>query len=195
MTKKVEVLQEDKYDCAAASLLSLIKYYGGNMCIEDVRRLINTTKMGTNAYDLISGAKMLGIALLIMAVAVLIIFFGSRLAAKLAKTLREKVFNRVIHFSKSEMKEFGTSSLITRTTNDIQQIQQVVVMLMRVVFYAPIIAIGGILKTTSAENSMLWIIIIAVAALLIIVGTLFIIVMPKFKIFQSLVDKLNFFII
>ena len=147
-------------------------------------------KIQTN-YILISGAKMLGIALLIMAVAVLIIFFGSRLAAKLAKTLREKVFNRVIHFSKSEMKEFGTSSLITRTTNDIQQIQQVVVMLMRVVFYAPIIAIGGILKTTSAENSMLWIIIIAVAALLIIVGTLFIIVMPKFKIFQSLVDKLN----
>ncbi len=147
-------------------------------------------KIQTN-YILISGAKMLGIALLIMAIAVLIIFFGSRLAARLAKTLREKVFDRVIHFSKSEMKEFGTSSLITRTTNDIQQIQQVVVMLMRVVFYAPIIAIGGILKTTSAENSMLWIIIIAVAALLIIVGTLFIVVMPKFKIFQSLVDKLN----
>lgn len=147
-------------------------------------------KIQTN-YILISGAKMLGIALLIMAIAVLIIFFGSRLAARLAKTLREKIFDKVIHFSKSEMKKFGTSSLITRTTNDIQQIQQVVVMLMRVVFYAPIIAIGGILKTTSAENSMLWIIIIAVAALLIIVGTLFIIVMPKFKIFQSLVDKLN----
>ncbi len=142
-------------------------------------------------YILINGAKMLGIALLIMAVAIAIIFFGSRLAARLAKTLRTKVFEKVVNFSKSEMKQFGTSSLITRTTNDIQQIQQVVVMLMRVVFYAPIVAIGGILKTTSADNSMLWIIIIAVVALFFIVGTLFIIVMPKFKIFQNLVDKLN----
>lgn len=146
--------------------------------------------MQTN-YILISGAKMICIALLIMAISITIIFFGSRLAARLAKTLRSKVFEKVVNFSKTEMKKFGTSSLITRTTNDIQQIQQVVVMLMRVVFYAPIIAIGGILKTTSADNSMLWIIIIAVAALFFIVGTLFIIVMPKFKIFQSLVDKLN----
>jgi len=142
-------------------------------------------------YILISGAKMIGIALLIVAVSIAVIFFGSRLAARLAKTLRTKVFEKVVRFSKSEMKKFGTSSLITRTTNDIVQIQQVVVMLMRVVFYAPIIAIGGILKTTSADNSMLWIIIIAVAALFFIVGTLFIIVMPKFKIFQSLIDKLN----
>lgn len=146
--------------------------------------------MQTN-YILVSGAKMIGIALLIMGVSVAIIFFGSRLAARLAKTLRSKVFSKVVSFSKTEMKKFGTSSLITRTTNDIQQIQQVVLMLMRVVFYAPIIAIGGILKTTRADNSMLWIIIVAVAALFFIVGTLFIVVMPKFKIFQSLVDRLN----
>ena len=151
---------------------------------------IDLNQMQTN-YILISGAKMLGIALLIMAVSITIIFFGSRLAARLAKTLRSKVFNKVINFSKSEMKKFGTSSLITRTTNDITQIQQIVVMLMRVVFYAPIIAIGGILKTTSADNSMLWIIIIAVITLFFIVGTLFIVVMPKFKIFQTLIDKLN----
>lgn len=151
---------------------------------------IDLGEIQTN-YILVNGAKMIGIALLIMAVAVAIIFFGSRLAASLAKTLRTKIFEKVVRFSKTEMKNFGISSLITRTTNDIQQIQQVVVMLMRVVFYAPIIAIGGILKTTRADNSMLWIIIIAVAALFFIVGTLFIIVMPKFKIFQSLVDKLN----
>ncbi|MBQ7136404.1 MAG: ABC transporter ATP-binding protein [Bacilli bacterium] len=151
---------------------------------------IDLGKMQTN-YILISGAKMIGIALLIMAVSISIIFFGSRLAARLARTLRSKVFEKVVKFSKNEMKKFGTSSLITRTTNDIQQIQQVVVMLMRVVFYAPIIAIGGIIKTTRADNSMLWIIVIAVAALFIIVGTLFITVMPKFKIFQSLIDKLN----
>jgi len=142
-------------------------------------------------YILLSGAKMIGIAFLIMAVTIAITFFGARLAARLAKTLRSKVFEKVVRFSKSEMKKFGTSSLITRTTNDIQQIQHVIVMLMRVVFYAPIIAIGGIIKTTSADSSMLWIIIIAVLSLFFIVGTLFIIVMPKFKIFQSLIDRLN----
>jgi len=151
---------------------------------------VNLGDMQTN-YILISGAKMIGIALLIMAVSIAVIYFGSRLAARLAKTLRSKVFEKVVRFSKNEMKKFGTSSLITRTTNDITQIQHVVVMLMRVVFYAPIIAIGGILKTTSADSSMLWIIVIAVIALFFIVGTLFIIVMPKFKIFQLLIDKLN----
>ena len=151
---------------------------------------IDLSKMQTD-YILISGAKMVGVALLIMAVSVAIIFFGSRLAARLAKTLRSRVFEKVVKFSKNEMKKFGTSSLITRTTNDIQQIQQVLLILMRTVVYAPIIAIGGIIKTTSADSSMLWIIIIAVAALFIIVGTLFIVVMPKFKIFQSLIDRLN----
>jgi len=151
---------------------------------------IDLSKMQTD-YILISGAKMVGVALLIMAVSVAIIFFGSRLAARLAKTLRSRVFEKVVKFSKNEMKKFGTSSLITRTTNDIQQIQQVLLILMRTVVYAPIIAIGGIIKTTSADSSMLWIIIIAVATLFIIVGTLFVVVMPKFKIFQSLIDRLN----
>lgn len=151
---------------------------------------INLGSMQTN-YILVSGAKMIMIALLIMAIAVAIIYFGSRLAAKLAYVLRTKVFEKVVHFSKNEMKKFGTSSLITRTTNDIQQIQQVIVFLMRIVFYAPIIAIGGILKTTSADKSMLWIIVVAVASLFIILGTLFTIAMPKFTKLQVLIDKLN----
>ena len=151
---------------------------------------LDLDEMQTN-YILISGAKMIGIALLIMAISIAIIFFGSRLAARLAKTLRSKVFSKVVNFSKTEMKKFGTASLITRTTNDIQQIQQVVVILLRTVIYAPIIAVGGIIRTTSADSSMLWIIITSVAALFFIVGTLFIIVMPKFKIFQTLVDRLN----
>ncbi|MEG0577200.1 MAG: ABC transporter transmembrane domain-containing protein, partial [Bacilli bacterium] len=89
-------------------------------------------------YIVVAGLKMLAIAFGIMAIALMIVFFGSRLAARLAKTLRSKVYKNVVNFSKNEMKTFGTSSLITRTTNDIQQIQQIVVMLMRVVFYAPI---------------------------------------------------------
>ena len=151
---------------------------------------IDLSKLQTN-YIMISGAKMLGIALLIMAVSIGITFFGSRLAARLAHTLRTKVFEKVVYFSKTEMKKFGTSSLITRTTNDIQQIQHVVVFLMRVVFYAPIIAFGGILKVSRADNSMLWITVIAVVTLFIILGTLFIIAMPKFKKLQDLIDRLN----
>lgn len=151
---------------------------------------IDLSELQTN-YIMVSGAKMLGIALLIMVVSIGITFFGSRLAARLARILRTKVFEKVVRFSKTEIKKFGTSSLITRTTNDIQQIQHVVVFLMRVVFYAPIIAFGGILKVSSADNSMLWITVIAVATLFIILGTLFIIAMPKFKKLQDLIDKLN----
>lgn len=151
---------------------------------------IDTGKLQTN-YILISGAKMLGIALLIMLIAIIIGLLGSRLAARLAMTLRNKVFSKVVGFSKTEMKSYGTASLITRTTNDIQQVQQIIVMLMRVVFYAPIIAVGGIIKTTNTSGSMGWIIAAAVVALLIIITGLFTIVMPKFKKIQILIDKLN----
>ena len=142
-------------------------------------------------YIAIAGIKMLSIALLIMIVSILIVFFGSRLAARLAKTLRSKVYKKVVYFSKNEMKQFGTSSLITRTTNDIQQIQQVVVMLMRVVFYAPIIAIGGIIKTYNSGATMLFIVGFAILSLIVIMGSLFIFVMPKFTKLQVLTDKLN----
>lgn len=151
---------------------------------------LDLSKIQTN-YIIVSGAKMLAVALLIMIISICITFFGSRLAAKLAYTLRAKVFEKVVNFSKTEMKKFGTSSLITRTTNDISQIQHVVVFLMRVVFYAPIIAFGGIVKVSQADKSMLFITIIAVIALFIILGTLFIIAMPKFKKLQDLIDKLN----
>lgn len=151
---------------------------------------IDTGALQTN-YILVSGAKMLAIALLIMCLAVAVGLLGSRLAANLAMTLRSKVFSKVVGFSKTEMKSYGTASLITRTTNDIQQVQQIIVMLMRVVFYAPIIAVGGIIKTTSTSGSMGWIIALAVTTLIIIITGLFTIVMPKFKKLQILVDKLN----
>ena len=151
---------------------------------------LNLEKLQTN-YILIAGLKMVLIALAIMVVSILIVFIGSRLAARLAFNLRTKVYTKIMNFSKNEMKKFGTSSLITRTTNDIQQIQQIIVFLMRIVFYAPIIAFGGILKVTEADNSMLWIVVIAVTTLFIIVGTLMIFTLPKFSIFQTLIDKLN----
>ena len=147
-------------------------------------------KIQTN-YILVSGAKMIGIALFIMLISLIIGFLGARLAARLAKTLRAKVFEKVVSFSKNEMKKFGTASLITRTTNDIQQVQHIVLFLMRVVVYAPIIAIGGVIKTTSKSGSMGWVIFASVAALFIIIITLFSIILPKFKILQDLVDKIN----
>ena len=152
---------------------------------------VDTDKLQNN-YILLSGIQMLGIALISMVSAVMIILLSSKVAAKLGKTLREKVFDKVLKFSNKELSEFSTASLITRSTNDIQQIQQLITILFRVVVYAPIIGIGGFIKVlTSSENSMAWIIGVGILAILFIVGTLFIIAMPKFKKLQILTDKLN----
>ena len=137
------------------------------------------------------GLIMLGIALAAMLVGILIVFIGSRMAARLAKTLRHKVFAKVVSFSKNEIKTYGQSSLITRTTNDVQQVQMVVVFLLRVVFYAPIIGIGGVMKAMSTNADMTYIIGVAVVAILAVVITLFAIAMPKFNRVQKLIDKLN----
>lgn len=137
------------------------------------------------------GLIMLGIAFAAMAVGIVIVFIGSRMAAKLAETLRHKVFTKVVGFSKSEIKTYGQSSLITRTTNDVQQVQMVVVFLLRVVFYAPIIGIGGVIKAMHTNADMTYIIGLAVLAILVVVITLFAIAMPKFNRVQKLIDKLN----
>ena len=138
------------------------------------------------------GLKMLGLAATTMLCGITVMMLSSRVGARMAKTLRENVFNKVIRFSNKELREFSTASLITRSTNDIQQIQQLLAMLFRTVVYAPIIGIGGIIKVMSQSNSsMAWIIGGAVIAILIIVATLFIVAMPKFKKLQDLIDKLN----
>jgi ATP-binding cassette subfamily B protein len=142
-------------------------------------------------YILKSGFVMLSVAFSIMIVAISITFLGSRLAARLGKSLRSQIFKKVMSFSKTEMKTFGTASLITRTTNDIQQVQGIIVFMMRIVVYAPIMAFGGIIKTYNASNSLIWIVGIAVICLFTMVGTLFLITMPKFTMLQKLIDRLN----
>ena len=137
------------------------------------------------------GLIMLGIAAGAMAVGILIVFIGSRMAARLARTLRHKVFTKVVGFSKNEIKTYGQSSLITRTTNDVQQVQMVVVFLLRVVFFAPIIGIGGVMKAMRTNADMTYIIGVAVFAILAVVVVLFAIAMPKFNRVQKLIDKLN----
>ena len=135
---------------------------------------------------------MLGVALISMISAVLIMLLSSRIAATLGRTLRDKVFRKVLSFSTAELREFSTASLITRSTNDIQQIQQLITFLFRVVVYAPIIGIGGFIKVlTTSNNAMAWIVGVAILAILFVVGTLFIVAMPKFKRLQDLIDKLN----
>ncbi len=145
-----------------------------------------------NKYIIISGLKMLGISFIIMASAISIMCLSARVAAKLAKTLREKTFKKVLKFSNKEFSEYSTASLITRSTNDIQQIQGLIAILFRVLVYAPIIGIGGFLRVLSqSDNSMAWIIGVAILAILFVVATLFIIAMPRFKKLQELIDKLN----
>ena len=142
-------------------------------------------------YILVSGAKMLGIALLGAIASIIVGFIASKVAAKTSMELRSSIFKKVMSFSNSEMDKFSTASLITRSTNDIQQIQMVIVMMLRMVLYAPIIGIGGVIKVLNTNTSMTWIIGLAVAVILGIVITLFITVMPRFKILQKLVDKVN----
>ena len=145
-----------------------------------------------NKYIFIVGLQMLGVALISMLSAVSIMFLSSRVAAKLGKTLREKIFKKVLSFSTAEINSFSTASLITRSTNDVQQIQQLLTMLFRVVVYAPIIGIGGILRVVrTSTTSMAWVIALAVFLIISIVLVLFIVAMPKFKKMQSLIDKLN----
>lgn len=142
-------------------------------------------------YLLISGLKMLGIALLGMFVAILVGMIASRVAAGTAMDLRNKMFRKVVGFSNVEMDKFSTASLITRSTNDIQQIQMVLVMLLRMVLYAPVVAVAGIIKVLNTNASMSWIIVVAVLVIFGIVGILMIVAMPKFNIMQSLVDRVN----
>lgn len=142
-------------------------------------------------YLAATGAKMLGLAALGMVIAVMVGFLASRTAAKVGRNLRERLFNQVVGFSDAEIQSFSAASLITRGTNDVQLVQMVTVMLLRMVLYAPILAIGGIIMIARTDLSMGWIIIAAVAAIAVIMGVLMKVAMPKFKIMQKLIDRVN----
>ena len=142
-------------------------------------------------YLFTTGGKMVALAFLGMAASVLVGFLASRVGASTGRDLRSRVFKKVVGFSNSEFDHFSTASLITRSTNDIQQIQLLIVMLLRVVLYAPILAIGGIYQVFQTNVSMSWIIGLAVLLIAVVILVLFIVAMPKFKMLQNLVDKLN----
>ena len=142
-------------------------------------------------YLVYAGLKMVGMALLMGVVTVLVGFFASKVAAGIGMTLRENVFKKVVGFSNAEMDRFSTASLITRSTNDIQQIQMVSVMLLRMVAYAPILGIGGVLKVVQTGAGMGWIIVLAIIVIIGYVLLLMSSAMPKFKLMQKLVDRIN----
>lgn len=149
------------------------------------------TEQIQNSYILRTGAKMIGLAFLGMLASVMVGLLASRVAARTGRDLRSRVFKKVVGFSNAEFDHFSTASLITRSTNDIQQIQMLVVMLLRMVMYAPIMAAGGIIKVFRTNVDMSWIIGLAVVLILLLVLVLFIVAMPKFKILQNMVDRLN----
>jgi len=154
--------------------------------------IVNTGVMsGNNSFILKKGAAMLGITLLGTAASVTVGLLASRTAAGVAHDLRSHLFRKVQQFTNAEFDQFSTASLITRTTNDITQIQNVLVMMVRLIFYAPIMGVGGIIKAIASSASMSWIIGVAVICLVGTIMILFALVMPKFKLVQKLVDRLN----
>lgn len=137
------------------------------------------------------GVEMILMTLLMVASAILTGLVAARVAAGVGCDLRESIFKRVISFSDAEINRFSTASLITRSTNDVQQIQMVTVMLLRMVLYAPVLAVGGIIKVVESGASMGWVIVVAVAGILVVLGVLMAVALPKFKIMQNLVDRVN----
>lgn len=180
MTSALEAMGESTLNTAAASF---------------VKQEYKAVGMDTDAiqthYILISGAKMLGVSLLSAFCAILVGLFASRIAAGVGRDLRGDVFAKVEGFSSAEFNKFSTSSLITRNTNDIQQVQMVIVMFIRIVIYAPIIGIGALIKVLNTNVSMTWIIGLVLVVILGMIATIFTVAMPKFKIQQKLLDRIN----
>ncbi len=144
-----------------------------------------------NSYLMSTGLRMLGMALVIMLASVGGVYLSSRVAAVFGRDLRKMVYEKVMAFSSQEFDSFSTASLITRSTNDVQQVQMLMTMVFRIVLYAPIMGIGGVMKVLNTNTSMAWIIGVAVAAIMVVVAVLFTIAMPRFKRLQTLIDKLN----
>ena len=184
-------MRDDMEDTIDAMGSSLVKSMGVAYAVSADKAAGVDIDQVQKDYLWMSGLKMVGIALLMGAVTVLVGFFASRVGAGIGRDLRDKVFKRVVRFSNAEMDRFSTASLITRSTNDIQQIQMVSTMLLRIVAYAPILGIGGVLKVMKTGAGMGWVIALAIIVILGYVMVLVSAAMPKFKLMQKLVDNIN----
>ena len=195
----LEQLPQEQLDAMKDSLIEKIKEMPESIVTQAAVQFVQTEyeAQGIDVdamqiqYLMTSGLKMLAMALVIMLAAVSVTFLSSRVAAFLGRNLRNGVYRKVISFSGEELNHFSTASLITRSTNDIQQVQLVFAMIFRIVLYAPILGVGGVLKVLQTDVSMTWNLGVAVVAILILVGFLFAVAMPKFKILQYRIDELN----
>ena len=184
-------MRDDMEDTIDAMGRSLVKSMGVAYAVSADKAAGVDIDQVQKDYLWMSGLKMVGMALLMGVVTVLVGFFASRVGAGIGRDLRDKVFKRVVRFSNAEMDRFSTASLITRSTNDIQQIQMVSTMLLRIVAYAPILGIGGVLKVIKTGAGMGWVIALAIIVILGYVMVLVSAAMPKFKLMQKLVDNIN----
>ena len=192
MTKdQIFSMRDDMEDTIDAMGSSLVKSMGVAYAVSADKAAGVDINQVQKDYLWMSGLKMVGMALLMGVVTVLVGFFASRVGAGVGRDLRDKVFKRVVRFSNAEMDRFSTASLITRSTNDIQQIQMVSMMLLRIVAYAPILGIGGVLKVIKTGAGMGWVIALAIIVILGYVLVLVSAAMPKFKLMQKLVDNIN----
>lgn len=188
MIKQIRSKVQDKIDAVGSSTLKSMGVTFATKCDENAGIDVDANQV---AYLWKAGAKMAAFAAIMLIAACVVGFAASKVGAAVGRDLREKTFSKVVGFSNAEINKFSTASLITRSTNDIQQIQMVTTMMLRMVLYAPIVGIGGIIKVAQTKSGMEWVIAIAVAAIMVFIFTLVGIAMPKFKIMQSLVDKVN----
>lgn len=180
---------EQVYDIISTQMGDMVASQLGITFLADEYKVLDMEK-GT-PYILKTGLKMLGVALIIAVCTVLVTLLASRVAASCGRDMRRAVFGKVIRFSSKEFNEFSSASLITRCTNDIQQVQILVIMMLRMVFYAPIIGIGALIKVLDTGRTLSWIIAVAIIAIFSLIIVLMVIAMPKFKVLQKLVDKVN----
>jgi ATP-binding cassette subfamily B protein len=188
MIKQIRSKVQDKIDEVGSATLKSMGVTFATKCDENAGIDVDANQV---AYLWKAGAKMAAFAAIMLIAACVVGFAASKVGAAVGRDLREKTFSKVVGFSNAEINKFSTASLITRSTNDIQQIQMVTTMMLRMVLYAPIVGIGGIIKVAQTKSGMEWVIAIAVAAIMVFIFTLVGIAMPKFKIMQSLVDKVN----
>lgn len=200
-TDMITLIKEDKLD--ANVITDYFKDMYGNMSDMTLPQMvkafwqneykslgIDMDKLQKN-YLFLQGGKMLGMAGVIMVCTIIVCYLAAKIGSGVGKNLRGQVFNRVLSFSNEEMDKFSTSSLITRSTNDIQQVQMTLTIMLRMCMYAPVLGIGGLIKVLNTNTSMVWTIGVAIAAVLVVIGILMSLAMPKFKIMQKKVDKLN----
>ena len=188
MIKQIRSKVQDKIDAVGSATLKSMGVTFATKCDENAGIDVDANQV---AYLWRAGAKMAGFAAIMLIAACVVGFAASKVGAAVGRDLREKTFSKVVGFSNAEINKFSTASLITRSTNDIQQIQMVTTMMLRMVLYAPIVGIGGIIKVAQTKSGMEWVIAIAVVTIMVFIFTLVGIAMPKFKIMQSLVDKVN----